>query len=82
MRLTLADAGGDASLVFDKFYDTLKATPNSEFYSVLIVWKSVLDQTQRKLEVGELLIKAHKCYRCMHALKTWNASSKEIPRKS
>ena len=76
MRLTLADAGGDASLVFDKFYDTLKATPNSEFYSVLIVWKSVLDQNLRKLEVGKLLIKACEEYRGMCTLKTWNASLK------
>ena len=49
---------------------------------MLIVWKSGLDQNQRKLEVGELLIKAREEYISMHDLKTWNASSKEFPRKS
>ena len=79
--LTLADVGGDDFQSFEKSYDTLKATPNSKFNNVLIVWKLVLDQTQRKMEVFELLIKAREKYRGMYALKTWHTPMKETPRK-
>ena len=62
--------------------EALKTAPNTEFNNVLIVCKSLLDQTQTKLEVGELLIKVHKEYRGMYALKTLNGSINEIPKKS
>ena len=61
--------------------EALKTAPNTEFNNVLIVCKSLLDQTQTKLEVGELLIKAREEYRWIYALKTWNGSANEIPRK-
>ena len=42
----------------------------------------MFDQTQRKLEVGELLIKAREEDRGIYALKTWYGPAKEISRKS
>ena len=51
------------------FIEALKVTPNNELNNVLIIWKSVHDQTQTKLEVGKLLIKACEEYRWMYALK-------------
>ena len=68
---TLTDAGGDDSQAFDKIYEALKSTPNVEFNSVLVVWKSVQDQTDTALDVGELLCKAREEYRGMVAMKTW-----------
>ena len=82
---TLTDAGGDDTQAFDKFYEALKNTPNQEFNNVLVVWKSVLDQTATPLDVGELLCKAREEYRGMVALKTWATSSgqvESIPKKS
>ena len=48
---------------------------------MLMVWRSVLDQTNTTYDVGELLVKAREEYRGMISLKTW-APHDRIPKKS
>ena len=76
--------GGLSSIQF--FYDTLKLTTHSEISNVLVVWRSVLDQTSHDLEIGELLGKARSEYLGMVTLKTWSTNSRsnepQIPKKS
>ena len=83
---TLTDAGGNDSQAFEKFYEALKTTPNREFVNVLVVWRSVLDQTASDLEIGKLLDKARAEYIGMVALKTWSTCGStidsSIPKKS
>ena len=82
---TLTDAEGDNSESFEKNYETLKSTPNSEFSNVLVIWRSVLDKTSTYLEIGELLGKARSEHLGMIALKTWSTSGRtnksSIPKK-
>ena len=78
---TLAGAGGSESQAFDKLYEALRTSHNSDFNSTLAVWRSVQDQTGVVLEVGELLLKAREEYRGMIALSTWS-DNVSVPKRS